>query len=99
MSKTQGATVTLIRGRNYSVIHPTDRRKGATRFERGVAVFVEDDEVIKACEEMIEVVIDGDNEEVEKPMFMVERGDQTIEGRAAASKGPRTRGRTARRVS
>lgn len=100
MANTDGATITLIRGRNYAVVHPTDRRKGSTSFTRGKPIFVEDEAVIAACEAMVESVIDGDDEEIQKPMFLVERGDQTIEGRSAIARGVTkpARARSARRV-
>jgi hypothetical protein len=72
MSK--GATITLVRGRNYSVVHPMDRRKGSYTFERGKPRFVDDENIIRLCEELHEIVTDSDDEEVEKPIFMVERG-------------------------
>lgn len=71
----KGANITLVRGRNYSVIHPTDRRKGSYTFERGKPRFIDDEEVIKVCEDLFEVIIDSDDEEVEKPIFLVERGN------------------------
>lgn len=94
----QGANVTLIRGRNLSVIHPTNRRLGATVFKRGEARFVEDEAIIKHCEEQYEVVVDSDEEEVEKPVFVVERTNRrsapdapTVKTRSAAAANRRTR--------
>jgi hypothetical protein len=103
-TKASGATITLIRGRNYSVIHPTNRRLGAVTFTRGEAIHVEDDAIVTLCEGLVETVIDGDDEEVQKPIFLVERGarargavpleDKTSRGGIAA----RGRGRPVRKL-
>ena len=73
------STVTLIRGRNYSVVHPTDRRKGIFRFERGVSVVIHDPEVVEYLRKLTETVRDSDDIEIEKPMFRVIEGDHASE--------------------
>jgi hypothetical protein len=90
MSK--GATVTLVRGRNYSVVHPADRRKGSYTFERGKPRFIDDEDVIRLCEELHEIITDSDDEEVEKPIFLVERGVGTPTASDSASRKRLTAG-------
>jgi len=103
MTKSDGATITLIRGRNYSVIHPTNRRKGAISFTRGEAIHVEDEELITLCETLVETVIDGDEEEIQKPIFSVERGGRArgaipSDVKGVKSRAAPTRGRTTRKL-
>jgi hypothetical protein len=103
MSKADGATITLIRGRHYSVIHPTNRRKGAVTFTRGQSLFVEDEDVITLCETLYETIVDSDEEQVEKPIFSVERGGRARGAIPADVKGAKTRaaparGRTTRKL-
>jgi hypothetical protein len=103
MSKTNGATITLIRGRNYSVIHPTNRRMGAMTFSRGEGIFVEDEDLITACEALFETIVDGDEEEIQKPIFSVERGGRArgaipADVKAAKTRAVPARGRTTRKL-
>lgn len=79
-------TATLMRGRSY-----TQRSKKpinengdmAQRFLRGVPTVVEDEEFLSVLESQMDVIIDGEGEQYDKPRFMINRNVDPPEGTAA----------------
>lgn len=69
--KTEGATLLLLRGRSYTLVHPFDRRKGAYLFKKGEPRPVRDPEVVEYARGLTETITDRDGEEITKPLFRI----------------------------
>lgn len=70
-AKKTGANVTLLRGRNYTLIHPFQRRLGSYQFKKGEPRVVMDPDVVEYCRGLTETVTDSDGQEIAKPRFRI----------------------------
>jgi hypothetical protein len=86
-----GVAVRLIRGKRYSLIHPFDRRKGAIHFERGIPVYIKDQELLAYIKDLSVDVQDDEGTSNIRPLFAVDSFDER-KVQATATTKP-TRGR------